>query len=275
MRAYFLVWAAVIVFGDAASSEPERGLLVATNPQEATTARLVEADEAVIFEITGPANISPSVAIDVRRNGKIDADDDFEVSLQTDGTPCLSRLLEERKSSQCGPLGDKATVMRKPSGDSIKTTFTFPKRLISGDGFGFGFAISLWNENGRYGAGLGGGDYRFGGFLQLVKNGPNFLGERATVPSPIMPAVHQYEGCLNHGTIALQPLDSSKLTKLKAVPGSCKPVREAALDESVKAAIASGSQKPEAEREMRGLLDQIDASFARLVHLLEAGPSKN
>ena len=127
----------------------------------------------------------------------------------------------------------------------------------------------------RYGASLGGGDYRFGGFLELVRDGQNFLGEGLPVPSEVLSALRPYQSCLNRGIEALTPLDNSKLVQLKAVPSGCVPDRKVALKEAVKALVASGAQASEAERATQSLLDQMDTGINRFILVLEAGPPKN
>lgn len=270
----FLAATFALTAGDAPAAE-ESGVLLAANAQEDTAARLVETDSDVIIEVTGPAHIVPSVSIDVQRNGKIDADSDFSVSLLPDGTPCLSQLLSDTQSMPCRPPGEKARIVRRQDGKTVTTQFTLPRSVISGDGFGFGFAIGLWNEQGHYRTGLGGGDYRFGGQVQLVRNGPNFIGDGPPLPALIAPAVHRYQGCLDRGASALEPLDRSKLEALKAVPGNCAKVREASLAEAVQALVASGAEASWAERGMRDLLDRVEKSLGPLIEAVQAAPPKN
>ena len=156
--------------------------------------------------------------------------------------------------------------------EGVTTTFSFPKREISGDGFGFGFAINLWNTTGNYQTTLASGDYRFGGTLQLVRKGPNFKGEQnPDVPPQLMPAIRRYEGCLSGSIKALEPLDSTKITKLKAVPAGCVTVRTIALHEGVKALVATGYQEDEATKAMNGVLDQLDTGITRMVEIVKKG----
>ncbi len=242
--------------------------------EESTTARIVESDDSIRFEISSPEYIVPSVAIDADRNGKIDPDVDFMAGFTPHGLACVFRLLAEGKTSTCLPLNGKVQVTKQQTGNTTNTVFIFPKNAISTDGFGFGFSVNLENVKEHNGVALASGDYRFGGFLKLITDGPNFLGE-APVPAQIMPAIHRYGGCLDRGTRALLPLEASKLQRLKAVPSGCAADRAAALDEAVRALVETGADKEQSQRAMRGVFDQIDARFAILVHALEgARPPK-
>ena len=261
-----------MLFVALAAAEPagEPGLLVATDNDMAASVRLVETSDAVRFVFTAPDFVVPGVSIDVYRNGVIDRDIDFEVTFQDDGSPCLTMLLAETKSSTCRPLGHKAQLDRRGQGAATITTFTFPKQEISGDGFGFGFAIELWNSKGDYGSSLAGGDYRFGGFMHLVENGPNFRGQgRPQFPPEIMPALHRYQGCINRSMTALGPIDKSKLPQLRAVTAGCVAARSTALGEGVSALVVAGRQKDMATQLMGDALDQVDNGTAKLIEIAE------
>lgn len=248
------------------------GLLVATDQARSTSARLIETADAIRFEITAPVFVVPSVSIDLRRNGQIDPDEDFSVSSAPGGAPCIARLLAEGRSSPCGPLGEKAQLERTEHGKAALTKITLPKRAISSDGFGFGFAITLFDEKDRQLSSLGGGDYRFGGTLNLVRDGPNFTGGGIGVPAAIMAMVQRYQACLSRSTDDLVPLDRSKLDRLRAVPTGCADTRVAAIGDAVAALGKSGVEKAKATTAVAALFDRIDADFSRLIEALEHGP---
>lgn len=258
-------------------SQPTEGreMLIATDQDLSTSVRLFETADAVRFEFTGPNSIVPSIAIDVQRNGVIDPAADFQVGFDDDQDekPCLQQLISESESTDCTAPGEKADIIQSRRANSSVTTFSFPKRQISGDGVGFGFAISLWNKLGNHKTPLASGDYRFGGRLQLISDGPNFKGEaKSTLPPQILSAKRNYQACLWMAIKALEPLDQFKIAKLKAVPAGCAATRATALKEGVEALVASGAPKVAAEEEMMSHFGQVDTGIARLVEVLEKDP---
>ena len=271
-----LLWAvSALALPAAVPAQQPAGIPIAADEDEATRARMIETADSIRIEITGPKFIVPLVGIDADGNGEADEGVDFLVSSAPDGSPCLSRLLGDGRSSPCAPPDGKAQLTKVPSGDTVATSFVFPKQAISADGLGFGFVIRLWNEDGHYATTLAAGDYRFGGALQLAPDGPNVLGGGSDMPRPVRPAIHRYQGCLNRGVRALGDLELAKLNAMKEVPAGCRAVRSVSADEAVAALVASGAQKPEALEEVHEILDQIDAGFARLVEVVEAQPPKN
>jgi hypothetical protein len=248
------------------------GLLIATDHDLSTSVQLVETDQEIRFEFTGPEHVLPSIAVDVNRNGVVDKNLDFQIGLGTGGAICFQYLLREGASTTCKPPGEKAKLAWKRNGDGTATTISLQKREISGDGFGFGFAISLWNVTGSYGTTLVGGDYRFGGKLSLVSDGPNFTGRRKPdIPLPMLPALRRYQGCVNRAIDALAPLDRSMAAKVRALPNACAGERSAALDEGVSALVAAGTQLDEATEMMRSSLDQYDEGIGQMAEQLEKG----
>jgi hypothetical protein len=277
-RNLFLL-AAVFVLAAAdipSSAEPPRapGILVGADKDEEATARIIETGDTIDFEITGPIFLQPYVAIDVNRNGMIDSDLDFAVSLAANGSPCYQQLLRQGQSSPCRAFGGKVQVTKRQDGDLVTTVFKFPKSVISSDTFGFGFVINLWNEKGHYRSALTAGDYRFGGTIQPVTDGRNFMEEGIQVPSEVLPAIHRYQGCFDRGIGALGGLDRSKLGRLKLVPQGCAADRAAALKDGVDALVAAGAPNSQAQRAMGALLDQIDRNIDRLVRIVEGTGSK-
>ena len=249
------------------SAVTEREMLVASEEELSSSVRLIETADAVRFEFTGPDTIAPSVAIDLQSNGVIDSRADFTVGFDDDKaeSPCLQLLISPSRATDCEALGDRAKVTKSRRGELSVVSFDFPKRQISADGFGFGFAISLWSKSAHYNTPLAGGDYRFGGRLNLTE-GANFRGEaKSGLPREILPALRRYQGCLWTAIKALEPLEPSKKTKLKAVPASCAAIRSAALRDGVGALIASGASNDAAEVGLNGLLDQVDANFEELI----------
>jgi hypothetical protein len=264
---------ALLIFAMSSSGLAELpSLPIATDKELSTDVRLIETADEVRFEFTGPSHVLPSVSIDVNRNGIVDRNLDFRLSLGTNGSACLQYLLRENASSICEQPGEKAKVLIQGDKDQETTILSFPKSEISGDGFGFGFAISLWNKTGNYETSLAGGDYRFGGTLNLVSEGPNFVGnEKPDLPAPIMPAVHRYEGCLHKSLDMLAPLDQTMGAKIKAVPANCATERETALNEGVEALVASGIEKDEATKAMLDALEGLDSGVARFAEVVEKG----
>ncbi|HYC95037.1 MAG TPA: hypothetical protein VEB39_04990 [Sphingomicrobium sp.] len=264
---------AIVALGITSAQSPETpSLLVATDKELSTSVRLKETADDVRFEFTGPDNVLPSVAIDVNRNGAVDRDLDFRIGFSDDDTVCFQNLIREGASSICKLPGEKARVVRSRHEQGTTTILSIPKRQISGDGFGFGFAISLWNKADNYKTSLAGGDYRFGGALNLVSEGPNFTGERKSdLPTPILPAFRRYEACLHKGIGALAPLSQTMAAKIKAVPAGCAPDRAIALRDGVDALVASGVEKQEATEEMLDALDRLDSSVASFAEIIEKG----
>lgn len=248
------------------------GLLIATDKDLSTSVRLVETTDEVRFEFIGPANVLPIVAIDVNRNGAVDQNLDFQISGSSQDSVCFQYLIREGATTTCKPPGEKAILAWSRLEQNTSTTFRLPKREISGDSFGFGFAISLWDQTGSYKTVLASGDYRFGGVLSLVNEGPNFLGRRKSdLPAPIMPAFHRYEGCIHKAIDALAPLDKTMGAKIQAVPATCASDRATALRDGVDALIASGVEKQDATEEMTDALDRLDASVVEFAEIIEKG----
>jgi hypothetical protein len=138
-----------------------------------------------------------------------------------------------------------------------------------------------WVESGHYehyrmsrinGPSNNGGEYDFGGTLKLASDGTNFTGDSIAVPGPILAGIHRYQGCLDRGALALEPLDQTKLQRLKAVTTGCTRERAAAIEDAVQALVQAGADEARSERAIHNAFDQIDAKFAALVHVLEAGP---
>jgi hypothetical protein len=260
---------ALLILALTGAQPTDGGLLVGSDKGLRSNVHLVETPDTVEFVFAGPDYAVPSISIDLYRNGQIDPGVDFTVSFEPDGAPCLSMFLTEGKSSTCRAPGRKATIAKSGTGDDVVTTFTLPKREISGDGFGFGFAVSLWNTRGNYGTSLGGGDYRFGGEMHLV-DGPNFTGDGpSALPPEIMPAVHRYQGCIHVAISALEPIDKTKLASLKSVTTACSTERKNALDEGISALAASGSKIDVAKQVMSEVLDQIDKGTDKFVEMAE------
>lgn len=258
-----------VLFGLLLSQPPhEPALLIGTSKDLSTSVQLIETADSVLFEFTGPESVAPSVSIDVNRNGRVDRNVDFQVSLDAKGEPCLQLLLHEGASSTCKQLGKKASVTRKSLNQGMITTVTFPKYEVSGDGFGFGFAIDLWSVTGDYGTLLASGDYRFGGHLSLVKEGPNFKGAKDyDLPPQMLPAVHRYQGCLSRSLRALEPIDKTKVAEMRAIPAACAAERSASLSEGTSALTESGLPKDEAAKAMLSVLDEMDATIERMVEI--------
>lgn len=249
-------------------SSDERELFIASDPDLSTSVRLFESDDAVRFEFTGPSSVDPSIAIDVQRNGVVDPAIDFKVGFDDDenGSPCFQQFVSDSAATDCMALGDKAAMTKGNRGQSAVTTFSFPKHKISGDGLGFGFAISLWDRKRNFGTPLAGGDYQFGGRLQLVADGPNFMGEaKSNLPSEMLHAMRRYQGCLWIRLKALEPLDGSKRSRARAISAECARTRVNAYKEGIQALVASGVSTNVAEGRMTSLFDHVDASFARFL----------
>lgn len=263
---------AVLLFALTSQPAQEPGLLIAKDKELSTSVRLVETAGEVRFEFTGPEHVLPIVAIDVNRNGAVDLNLDFQISRGTDDSVCFQYLIREGASSTCKAPGEKATLVWSRNEQGTATTISFPKSVISGDGFGYGFAIKLWNKTGNYRTLLASGDYRFGGKISFVKEGPNFMGNKGSdFPEPIMHAIHRYEGCLHKSIDALAPLDPTVAPKLKAVPAGCAADRATAMRDGVDALIASGIEKGEATAEMLDALDRLDESVAHFAEIIEKG----
>ena len=253
----------------AAVPEQPQGLILAHDERQKVTLRLIEDEDTVTFELTGPTFILPQISIDADRNGGIDSDVDFSVSVLPDGSPCLTRLLREGVTSPCRPLESNAKITKRTDGEVAVTSILFPKTTVSSDGFGFGFAVGTWDEKMKFRETRASGDYRFGGFLNLVKEGPNFTGGGIPVPAEVMPSIQKYQACLTRATDLLVPLDRSKLAGLRAVPSGCAGERVLAVKEAVAALIAAKGEKSEAAAAVDALFKQIDQQFARLIEALE------
>ena len=265
-----IAFAAMAVASSAPSDQP--GLLIGTDNQLSTSVRLVETDDIVRFEITGPDSVAPTVSIDINRNGTVDRNVDFQVGLAPGDTPCLAYMLDESSSTTCKLPGDKANVVQARGEQGLVTTISFPKREISGDGFGFGFAIRLWSMAGHFGSPLAGGDYRFGGKLSLVTDGPNFTGaKKSDSPPGMLAALRRYQGCVNKAMEQLGTLDRTMGAKIRALPAACAGERSKALDEGINALVDSGTQKDAATEMMRSSLDRYDEAIGKMAETLEKG----
>lgn len=263
-----LLWFLLLALAPPQTSEV-RSLAIAADQEFSTSVRLIETADSIQFEFTAPDLVLTSVSIDVNRNGVVDRNVDFQVTRDADGSSCLQYLLKEGASSICQPLGNMGKIVRSAPSPNTITTFSFEKKAVSGDGFGVGFAISLWDAKGNYGTTLASGDYVFGGKLQLTSEGPNFKGEKnPDLPTEILPAVRRYEGCL-HGSIrALEPIDGSKAAKLKAVPAQCAATRQIALREGADALVRTGVDREVATKALQELFDQLDGGIDRLIEIV-------
>jgi len=256
----------------ATQSADDPGLLIASDKDLSTSVRLVETDDSVRFDITGPDSVAPTISIDVNRNGAVDRSVDFQVGIKPGAAPCLSYLLDESSSTTCKAPGDKVKVIQSRGEQGMVTTIIFPKPEISGDGFGFGFEVRLWSMTGNYSSTLASGDYRFGGKLSLVSDGPNFRGVRKPdMPSPMLSALRRYQGCVNKAMTALEPLDRSMAAQVRALPATCAEMRSMALDQAVNDLAASGTPRGEASKMVRSSLDQYDEDIGRMADMLEKG----
>lgn len=262
--------AALATISPPAADQP--GILVATDDELSTSVRLIETEEHVRFEFAGPESVAPTIAIDINRNGTVDRDVDFQVSAEKSGSPCLQLLLDDRRSSTCKPAGNRASAGRSRGPHATTTHVTFPKREVSGDGFGFGFSITLCSMTRHYCTSPAGGDYRFGGKLSLVTDGPSFKGDRKPdIPQPMLTALRRYQGCVNKAIGALAPLDRSSAAAVRALPATCGADRSAALDEGVRVLVASGLDPHEAAEMMRSSLDGYDENIGQMADMLEKG----
>lgn len=248
------------------------GLAVVTDEELSTRVGLTETEDHVRFEFAGPDSVAPTIAIDINRNGTVDPNVDFQVSSEKSGSPCLQLLLDDRRSSICKPAGNRASASRSRGPEATTTLVTFPKREISGDGFGFGFSIKLCSLTEHYCTSPAGGDYRFGGKLSLVADGPRFNRDiKSDIRQPLLTALRRYEGCVNKAIGALAPLDRSRAAAVRALPTTCAADRSAALDEGVKALVASGVDRHEATELMRSSLDGYDETIGQMAQMLEKG----
>ena len=249
--------------------DSENGLALGTDKELQTSARLIETDDTVSFEFTGPNNVAPTIFVDVNRNGAVDRDEDFAAGIEPGGSPCLSYLLTERSSTTCKPPGKKVQIEQGRTDQLTVTTFSFPKNEISGDGFGFGFAVQLWSTTELFRNWLASGDYRFGGKLSLVEDGPNFKGDRKSASSPFRTAMRGYQGCVNKAMEELGPLDHSVAKQVGALPTTCAAARSTAQEQGIKALIATGIPLDEATEMVRSSLDEYDSSIGRMAEGLE------
>ena len=253
-----------------AGEAAEPGKLIASDREISTTVRVIETADLVRFDFSAPASISPSVAIDVQRNGAIDSGVDFRVGFDGDPphSPCLQSLLDEQSSSECRSPGEITVMQRAQQGGVVLTSFSLPKRLISGDEFGFGFELRAWNRSGNYDTLLDSGDYQFGGQVSLV-DGPNFMGSTKSDLTPLLrAAVNPYQSCLYVALKALGSLEPAKVSQIRAIPSRCAPVRSTSFTAAVDALIASGDSRIAAEQESNRLLDHADKGIMRFVDLL-------
>jgi hypothetical protein len=259
----------------ASPAQEEAGIPLAADKARGVEARLVETEDAVRIDVSAPEAVLPSVAIDANRSGDVDRGLDFMVSAAPDGSVCLSRFLAQHQTSPCEPPGETARLTKRQSGTTVTTSFLFPKHAVSADGFGFGFAIDLWNETRHKRVVLASGDYRFGGRLRLLGDARNFQGNGETVPKQVFPAVDRYQSCLDRGIRALGVLEPAKLAALKQVRPGCAAVRAGAVKEAEAALVAAGGNWEQAEIGVRGVFESIDARFAGIVAVLEGGPGGN
>ena len=248
--------------------------MINQDQDEQAKAELIETAGEIRFEIATPAYSTPSVAVDIRRNGQIDAGEDFMIGVAPDRSPCLSKMIRPSVTSVCGPLGQMAQLLRDPSGSTVVTTITIPKAKISSDGVGFGFAISLFNERTRVGSSLGGGDYMFGGKLNMVTDGPNFTGQGISVPREILPFLKTYQSCLSRAVDGLKPLYPSNVGKLGSIRAKCTVSRNAALDGGVEALVAAGANRARSLAAVGAVLDRVDASFDEFIQAMNRSPAK-
>lgn len=264
-----LLWMLAWQAASGHQSAGQRHTVLADSKELAASARLIEAGEEVSFEISAPAFVFPSVAVDLDRNGKIDPETDFSLSVRANGAPCLQRLLGPRKSSACTAPAQKAQVQTSYRGEVKVTQFTFPKRGISSDGSGFGFVVSLWNEKGKYDTRLASGEYIFGGSFK--DNGSRtFLGSSMSVPGEILPALGRYQECLRRAlgrAVALEPV---KFDQVRATPTRCAAARKVALSDGIAALVAAGAKTEQASAIMGNALDQIDAQLNDFIKSLES-----
>jgi hypothetical protein len=250
-------------------SGSENGLSLGKDKELQTSARLIETEDSITFEITGPNTVASTISVDVNRNGSVDRDRDFAASIEPGGAPCLSYLITETSSTTCNAPGQMVKIQQSRLGPWTATTFRFPKKEVSGDGFGFGFAIELWSMTGRFQNLLASGDYRFGGKLSLVDDGPNFKGDRKSGSSAFLAAMRGYQGCVNKAMEELEPLDHSVVKQIRALPVTCAAARSTAQEQGIKALIADGISQDEATLMTRGSLDEYDADIGRMADRLE------
>lgn len=244
--------------------DSEIAIVLGTDEELQTSARLIETDDTVSFELTGPNNVAPTIFVDVNRSGTVDRDEDFLAGIEPGGSPCLSYLLTETSSTTCKPPGKKVRIEQRRNDQLTVTTFSFPKNEISGDGFGFGFAVQLWSMTGRFRNWLASGDYRFGSKLSLIEDGPNFKGNSKSAPSPFQTAMRGYQGCVNKAMEELGPLDQSLAKQVRALPTTCAAARSTAQEQGIKALIATGIPLDEATEMVRSSLDEYDSSIGRM-----------
>jgi len=247
-----------------APSDSEKGLALGTDEELQTSARLIEAEGTISFVITGPNTVASTISVDVNRNGAVDRKQDFAASIQPGESPCLQYLLTETSSTTCKPPGQMVRIEQSRLGLWTVTTFSFPKSEISGDGFGFGFAVELFSMTGRFQNLLARGDYRFGGKLSLVEDGPNFKGDSKSAPSPFKTAMRVYQWCVDRAMHELEPLDNSVEKQLRALPRTCAAARSTAWEQGINALIADGASLHEATEMVRSSLDDYDLYISRL-----------
>lgn len=245
------------------------GITLGTDKELQTTARLIETDDAIRIELTGPNDVAPTIFVDLNRNGAVDRDVDFAAGIEPGGSTCLSYLVTETSSTTCNPPGKKVQIEQFRAGPLTVNSFNFPKNEISGDGFGFGFAIQLWSVTGRFRNWLASGDYGFGGRLSLIEDGPNFKGDYKSAPSPFRTAMRGYQGCVNKAMEELGPLDHSLAKQVRALPTTCAAARTTAQEQAIKALVATGIALDEATETVRSSLDDYDSGIARMAEGLE------
>src|SRR5688572_33045719 len=108
----------------------ENGVSLGKDQELQTSARLIETEDMVSFEITGPNTVAPTIYVDFNRNGAVDRNQDFAAGIEPGGSACLSYLITETSSTTCQPQGQKVRIEQSLLGPSAVTTFHFPKREI-------------------------------------------------------------------------------------------------------------------------------------------------
>ena len=244
-------------------SQAASDVRLANSTDGKTTVLLTESVDAVRIRVTGPAHILPSIAIDGDRNGRVDPDTDFKIASTLEGGSCLSVLLTESKSLPCQAPGAKALITKKQNGEQVTSDFLLPKQAISADGFGFGYAVELWNQKESFGTTIASGEYRFGGYLKS-NQGQNFLGKTVSISDEVTP-LRRYQGCVNRALEAIGILQPSKLAQLQAVKPGCAAERQTGMTKAIDALVKSGSSPDDASREIADVLAQYDAELDRMI----------
>ena len=138
-----------LMFDAALLLDTTRSFSVAVDKDSQILVRLVETEAAIEFEILGSAAKAPSVAIDKRGNGRIDATEDFVVASSPDDADCFSRLLNKDSTSTCEPMpgGIVRTTLRRDG--QLMTRFHISKSTISIDRQQIGFVVSVWDTKAK------------------------------------------------------------------------------------------------------------------------------